>query len=173
MHLPYDLWVNEEEASFTFVTDQQATFLCLIQPSLRELFPVLPMFDIDMYEFIFYKMDEPEGLSYVKDNRVGATLVHLITNFFSSSPHRVLFYFCDYSDGKDHQRQMLFGRWFGHYSGGQYQRVPLSVSREIGGELQTLHGGVIFRTDFPERQALQDNFIDRAEDAAFNKYFGA
>lgn len=166
--LPYSISINEQDGFFYFVTDNKLIYKCYFESALT-LIPILGIYDIEAYEFGFYCFSIDGNEKYKPDRRIGATVVQLIKDFFSN-PRRVLLYICDYSDERGNIRQLLFERWFKRYSDENIKRTQLDIQKVEGNTSYKLQGCILYKNDFPEKEALQTYLIDKAGNIAFGKY---
>lgn len=80
--------------------------------------------------------------------------------------HNVLYYVCDYSDGRHSARNILFDKWYKDYS-------DLFIKTDVEVEIKnvaTIYGCLLRKDGFPFEQLLQSEVMDKVEGILIEKY---
>ena len=148
---------------YTFTTDFNIIYNCRFSQINPSLFPLLSMYDIEVFEFEFYPNRQlPKGENK-QDKRVSVTITSLYNLFFSSDL-RILIYICA-SDGKEKLRSILFQRWYNEFVSNFLKNVPFKIDKE--GSI--LYGCIVLKNEFPHHELIEIG-LSNIEDAFMEKY---
>jgi Family of unknown function (DUF6169) len=109
-----------------------------------------------LYEFsILAQFSGPE--SYVRDDRISATVVAIFIDFYNRKSENISFYICDSSDSRQHVRKRKFDSWFSEYNKGAFIKFD--------GEIQDRDGvrypvAIIMRHNNPFKNELAVDFVN-------------
>lgn len=162
---PYSITLNGK-GSYTFNTDQDANYFCKFLPANDVLGPVLDLYDIEVFEFVFEKFDPEPPRRMYQDPRVSDTIQRIMHGFLSEDL-RVMLYLCDSSDGRAEKRHRLFKRWYENFGDG-FHNDNLKINFE--GDYEPVYGSMITTEDFPHRDVLKREIFDKAEGLVLGKY---
>ena len=169
MTLPYKISQDKTTGYYLFRTAQGLFYKCVFKYATPRLSPILGVYDLEIYDFDFEMFDPTPGKRKKLDERISATLVELIKSFFSN-PNRVLIYICDASDGRHLERHKLFENWHKDFLSHDLVRLPVDILMEDEENTFTTHGCVLNRNDFPHKDILQEQLIEKAEGILIEKY---
>ena len=107
---------------YVFTTDAGAVYhayfidFSMYAPQFKEVY----MFNI-----------EPEGdtTNLPRDIRISHTIVRILSLFFANH-HNSMIMVCDSVDGREYKRNMLFDRWYRHYSTADIAKYDASAETE-------------------------------------------
>lgn len=156
-----------------FVTDKEVVYTYGFDNVTARLSPLLGIYDIEIQYFAFNREFPEQSINGKKslgkkDDRVSETIFKIIEDFFENSS-RVLIYVCDGMDKRDRQRQALFKNWH-RIRGEKYNIDDFQVDIELEEVNQTLYSGLVTKKDFPEREVLESEFINKAEGLILEKF---
>jgi hypothetical protein len=87
------------------------------------------------------------------DDKIGATIMHLVANFFANKKWALLIYACSDEDGQDRERSILFKRW---YRASPFQNkvahLPIAFKNEFYGNE---YGGAFYSKRHPHRFEIE------------------
>ena len=159
---PYEITV--EDAIYSFRTDQDLEYRCSFLYVNPFLSPVVGVYDIEVSEFQFSKVDRNLEKRKQFDPRIFATVRQLAEAYFDK-PERVLLYMCDPGDGRQSIRHRLFIKWFDDIEGFTRDNLEVEV---LGAEM--MYGSAITRNDFPHRGVLDREVISTLKGYAAEKF---
>ena len=167
----YQIVRDPASGFYHFQTAKGLTYICRFQGCTNQLSPVLGVYDIEIYEFDFtcYSPQPFNRELPSKDDRVSATIVHLLSQFFSHEL-RVIVYLCDSIDGRHKVRHRLFEHWHRLYAQHYLMRLPVDIEWEDENVTAAAHGCVIIRNDFPHLDVLKHELINNAFEIITEKY---
>lgn len=156
---PYKLHINE--GAYSFVSDQQLTYICHFLDVTHMLSPVVGIYDIEVLDFEFDVFPRTKAKH---DPRVAATIKTLMLDAFADNKRAIL-YLCDNSDNKAKSRYKVFNQWADDPA---FNRDNLEV---VSGD-KVLLGSLITRKDFPYRSVLENDVIEPIKGFAITKFGG-
>lgn len=166
--LPYTINYQSDIGTYNFETDNGVEYACKFGNVMSMLPPLLGIYDLEVRDFLFYPYYPNLKARKIRDERIGATILDLLDNYFFVNPERVLVYTCDPSSGRFGEgRQKVFSAWYENVQH-IFDRYEIEVQKEQSGEV--VHGGIIVRKNFPYQEILQSQLIDKAGEIAFEKF---
>jgi hypothetical protein len=149
-HSPYTITLSKNWV-YEFVTDSDHTYQVYFDNSTN----IFPDERVDDYAVYFgFNCNPPlVVLSRTYDPRIGATVMHIIANFFVANPNSILAYVCSALDQQGRHRQILFTKW--------YTASPLKRKFEfIQKKFYDTYCGVIYHAEHPELEMIREAFVD-------------
>lgn len=136
---------------FEFVTDAGHTYTVYFDNSAG----IFPDERVNKYAvYLGFSCHPPlKPMERMHDPKVGATIMHIIANFFVAFPEGILAYVCSSVDGQDRHRQIAFTKW--HNSSPLKARFRLT--KRLLGET---YCGILFDVAHPERYLIEQVFDD-------------
>ena len=132
---PYDVY--KTSTGYRFITDGGIPYSL----SFIQVDPVYPLYSFSI---------DRDSDTYHFDNRVKATIMFVLQNFFKNE-YNAMLYTCDITDGRHYARFRLFNNWYQ-----EYKDIYLREAYCVDDLLST----IITRRDNPLAKELQKIFFD-------------
>lgn len=166
-NLQHPYAVSLHKNNYTFSSHQGVFYVCGFDNITSKLSPVVGIYDMEVYDFVFFSHDETDTRK-AKDNRVSATVIQIMRDFFDSSS-RVLLYVCDNSDGRSRERQTLFKHWHKNISD-VVNRNEVELDLDTPDGINKLYGGILTRKDFQHMDILINELFDPVRGIMIEKF---
>ena len=124
-------------------------------------------YDIRVIDFDFEPYNPLPGRRLKQDKRISDTIIELLSAFFAKDKTSVITFVCDSSDGRGLERQTLFTDWHQNAEDA-ISFIPITINLESDGS--SAYGGVLTRNDFPFKDVLQTEIIEKAQGIILEKY---
>jgi hypothetical protein len=109
-----------------------------------------------LYEFsVLAQFSGPH--SYVRDDKIAATVVAIFIDFYNGKGENISFYICDSSDSRQHVRKRKFDGWFGEYNKGAFFKLDGEIKDEEGIRYPV---AIIIRSNNPFKDQLAVDFVN-------------
>jgi hypothetical protein len=111
------------------------------------------------YAFGFRRQKFNASQKNIHDERVSATIYHIITDFIQSKGEEtILLYHCDTSDGKQSYRNRLFNMWEQVFAGSPFTRHSIEVQIDRDEKLIFYYLGFITLSKNPLLEDVKSEF---------------
>lgn len=160
---------TNKDGYYVFTTTLGLEYSCIFTSANHLLSPVVGVYDIEVHTFDFFnnfQHKKEKGQKRVADKRVSATIKHLLSEFFITSPNRVIIFVCDSVDNRGKCRNNLFMKWFEN-AGGEYKCQNIEIEMP---SIEPIYGAVITRSDFLHNEILKEMVIDQAPSIMLEKF---
>ena len=95
---------------------------------------------------------ELEGRKSPKDDKISATIIQIIDDYFNQNPETIIHYVCDSTDGYHRSRSRLFSMWFKNYDRNKINKLKIEHSNQ---SLEFLYDSSLYDTDVLQEQVLE------------------
>lgn len=145
--------ITQKSNRYFFVTDSGHTYEVYFD-SQKGIFPegVLDEHAVWM-GFVCRPKRTREEKKQGNDEKIGATIMHLVANLFSQRKWALLIYICSDEDGQDRERSILFKRW---YKSSPFKEKIEHLTSTFKNENDLVeYGGVFFHKKHPNRDEIE------------------
>lgn len=144
-----------EREEYVFVTNYKVEYTLKFKPSPYIFGEDKPYARL-LFEFSV--LAQFSGLeSYVRDDKIAATVAAIFIDFYNSKMENISFYICDSSDSRQHVRKRKFDGWFSEFNKGAFFKLDGEIKDEEGIRYPV---AIIIRSNNPFRGQLAVDFVN-------------